>query len=42
MAEAVKEDPSEKVHDLSEEEVEERFEENLSRFKDALSQYASE
>ena len=42
MAEAVKEDPSEKVNDLSEEEMEERFEENLSRFKDALNQYASE
>lgn len=42
MPETVKDDPAEKVNELSDEEVKEKADEALERFKDKLRKYSSE
>ena len=42
MPETVEDNPAEKVNDLSDEELEERFERDLELFKENLDQYFSE
>lgn len=37
-----KDDPAEEVNNLSDEELEERFERDLENFKDKLKKYSSE
>jgi len=39
MTEAVKDNPAEKVNNLSDEELEERFERDMENFKNAVDQY---
>lgn len=42
MPETVEDNPAEKVNNLSDEELEERFERDTENFKDKLKEYSSE
>lgn len=42
MPETVEDDPAEEVNNLSDEEIEERSDRALDRFKDKLKDYSSE
>ena len=42
MPQTIEDDPAEKVNELSDEELKERFERDLKSFKDKLKEYSSE